>query len=94
MIVTGATTRRGEEKRRRDITRRRTAMPMFAGSGTPTRAPQTPPPTRMPQTSSSPKVFSFYVKNGFFGAGYNVREYSVIYENMCYSKDLIPVRCV
>ena len=28
---------------------------------------------------------------GFFGAGYNVREYSVIYENMCYSKDLIPV---
>ena len=33
----------------------------------------------------------FYVKNGFFGAGYNVREYSVIYENMCYSKDLIPV---
>ena len=27
----------------------------------------------------------FYVKNGFFGAGYNVKEYSVIYENMCFS---------
>jgi hypothetical protein len=33
-------------------------MPMFAGSGTPTRAPPTPPPTRTPQTSSSPRVFS------------------------------------
>ena len=33
----------------------------------------------------------FYVKNGFFGAGYYVREYSVIFEYMCYSKDFIPV---
>ena len=29
----------------------------------------------------------FYVKNGFFGAGYNVKEYSVTYENMCFSPD-------
>jgi hypothetical protein len=58
VIVTGATTRRGEERRRRDTTRRRAAMPMFAGSGTPTIAPPTPPPTRTPQTSPSPRVFS------------------------------------
>jgi hypothetical protein len=53
-----ATTRRGEEMRRRGTTRRRAAIPMFAGSGTPTRVPPTPPPTRMPQTSSSPRVSS------------------------------------
>jgi hypothetical protein len=58
VIVTGATTRRGEGRRRRSITRRRVAMPMFAGSGTPTRAPPTPPPTRTPQTSPSTRVFS------------------------------------
>jgi hypothetical protein len=50
-----ATTRRGEERRRRDITRRRAAMPMCAATGTPTRAPPTPPPTRMPPTSPSPR---------------------------------------
>jgi hypothetical protein len=33
-------------------------MPMFAGNGTPTRAPPTPPPTRTPQTSPSPRVSS------------------------------------
>ena len=33
----------------------------------------------------------FYVKNGFFGAGYNVKEYSVTYENMCCSKNNEPV---
>jgi hypothetical protein len=58
VTVTGATTRRGEERRRRSITRRRAAMPMFAGSGTPTRAPPTPPPTRTPQISPSPRDFS------------------------------------
>jgi hypothetical protein len=58
VIVTGATTRRGEGRRRRSITRRRAAMPMFAESGTPTRAPPTPPPTRTPQTSPSTRVFS------------------------------------
>jgi hypothetical protein len=33
---------RGEERRRRSTIRRRAAMPMFAGSVTPTRAPPTP----------------------------------------------------
>lgn len=33
----------------------------------------------------------FYVKNGFFGAGYNVREYSVVYENMCFGASDKPV---
>jgi hypothetical protein len=58
VTVTGATTRRREERRKRSTTRRRAAMPMFAESGTPTRAPPTPPPTRTPQTSPSPRVFS------------------------------------
>jgi hypothetical protein len=58
VIVTGATTRREREEKRRGTTRRRAAMPMFAGSGTLTRAPPTPPPTRTPQTSPSPKGFS------------------------------------
>jgi hypothetical protein len=51
---------RGDDKkgRRRGTTRRRAAMPMFAGNGTPTRAPLTPPRTRTPQTSPSPRVFS------------------------------------
>jgi hypothetical protein len=58
VIVTGETTRRGEGRRRRSITRRRAAMPMFVESETPTRAPPTPPPTRKPQTSPSTRVFS------------------------------------
>jgi hypothetical protein len=58
VIVTGITTRGGRRRKRRDITRRRAAMPMFAGSGTPTRAPPIPPPTRTPPTSPSTKVFS------------------------------------
>jgi hypothetical protein len=51
---------RGDDKkgRRRGTTRRRAAMPMFAGNGTPTRAPPTPPPTRTLQTSPSPRDFS------------------------------------
>jgi hypothetical protein len=55
---TGATTRREREEKRRGTTRRSAAMPMFAGSGTPTRAPPTPPPMRTPQTLPSPKAFS------------------------------------
>jgi hypothetical protein len=58
VIVTGATTRREREEKRRGTTRRRAVMPMFAESGTPTRAPPTPPPTKTPQTSPSPKAFS------------------------------------
>jgi hypothetical protein len=58
VTLTGATTRRGEERKRRGTTRRRAAMPMCAASGTPTRAPPTPPPTRTPPTSSSTRDFS------------------------------------
>jgi hypothetical protein len=54
VIVTGITTR-GGRRRRRGITRRRVAMPMFAGSGTPTRAPLTPPTTRTPPTKDGKK---------------------------------------
>jgi hypothetical protein len=59
VIVTGATTRGERRRKRRGTTRRRAAMPMFVGSGTPMRAPPTPPPTRTPPTSASPKAFSF-----------------------------------
>jgi hypothetical protein len=52
VIVTGATTRGGRRRRRRGSTRRRVAMPMCVGNGTPMRAPPTPP-TRMPPTSPS-----------------------------------------
>jgi hypothetical protein len=55
VIVTRVMTRRGEERRRRGTIRRRAAMPMCAASGTPTRAPPTPHPTRTPPTSPSPK---------------------------------------
>jgi hypothetical protein len=50
--------RRKEKKRYYKKKGGEPAMPMFAGSGTPTRAPPTPPPTRTPQTSPSPRVFS------------------------------------
>jgi hypothetical protein len=44
--------KRGRRRRRRDTTRRRAAMPIYVGNETPMRAPQTPPPTRTPPTSS------------------------------------------
>jgi hypothetical protein len=50
--------KREREEKRRGTIRRRAAMPMFAGSGTLARAPSTPPLTRTPQTSPSPKDFS------------------------------------
>jgi hypothetical protein len=53
-----ATTRGGRRRRRRGTTRRRAAMPMFSGSGTPTKAPPTPPLTRTPQTLPSTRVSS------------------------------------
>jgi hypothetical protein len=50
---------RGDDKRRKKKEKKRYyKKPMFAGSGTPTRAPPTPPPTRTPPTSPSTKVFS------------------------------------
>jgi hypothetical protein len=58
VIVTTTTTRREEGRTRSSITRRRAVMPMFAGSGTPMRAPPTPPLTRTPQTSPSTRVSS------------------------------------
>jgi hypothetical protein len=54
----GTKTRRGRRRRRRDTTRRRAAMRTYAGNGTPTRAPPTPPPTRTPPTSPSTKASS------------------------------------
>jgi 3D (Asp-Asp-Asp) domain-containing protein len=59
MIVTGAMTRRERGRKIRSTTRRRAAIPTCVGNGTPTRAPLTPPPTRMPPTSSSTRDFSF-----------------------------------
>jgi hypothetical protein len=50
--------KKGRRRRRRDTTRGRAAMPTYAGNGTPTRAPPTPPPTRMPLTSLSTRASS------------------------------------
>jgi hypothetical protein len=50
--VTGTKTRKGK-RRRRDTTRRRAARRTWGGNGTPTRAPLTPPPTRMPPSLPS-----------------------------------------
>jgi hypothetical protein len=50
--------KKGKRGEIRDTTRRRAAMPMYAGSGTPMRAPPTPPLTRMPPTSPSTRVSS------------------------------------
>jgi hypothetical protein len=44
--VTRTTTRKGRRRKIRGTTRRKAAMPTCVGNGTPTRAPQTPPPTR------------------------------------------------
>jgi hypothetical protein len=61
VIVTGTMIRGERRRRRRSTTKRRAAMPTYVGNGTPTRAPPTPPPMRMPPTSPSPstKVSSF-----------------------------------
>jgi hypothetical protein len=58
VIVTGATTRRERGRKRKDSTKRRAVMPMYAGNGTPMRAPPTPPSTRTSPTSSLTKVSS------------------------------------
>jgi hypothetical protein len=58
VIVIGKTTRGERGRKRRSTTRRRVATHMFAGSGTPTRAPPTPPTTRTPSTSPSTKASS------------------------------------
>jgi hypothetical protein len=56
--VTGTKARRGRRRRRRDTTRTRAARRTWGGSGTPTRAPPTPPPTRTPPTSPSTRASS------------------------------------
>jgi hypothetical protein len=43
----------GKEGKRKDITRRRVAMPMYAGNGTPMRAPPTPPTRTLPTSPST-----------------------------------------
>jgi hypothetical protein len=55
VTVTGATTRRERGEKRRGTKRRKAVMLMCAANGTPTRAPPTPPSTRMLPTSPSPK---------------------------------------
>jgi hypothetical protein len=58
VIVTEMTTRKGRRTwRRSTTTRRKVARNTWQGSGTPTRAPPTPP-MRMPPTSPSTMVFS------------------------------------
>jgi hypothetical protein len=52
-------TRREEGRKRRSTTRRKAAMPTCVGNGTPMRAAPTPPPTRTPPTSPSPKASFF-----------------------------------
>jgi hypothetical protein len=54
--VTGTMTREGK-RRRRDTTRRRAVMSTYAGNGTPTRAPPTPPPTRTPEREIGSNLF-------------------------------------
>jgi hypothetical protein len=49
--------KRGKKEKKRYY-KKKGAMPMFVGSGTPMRAPPTPLPTRMPPTSPSTRVFS------------------------------------
>jgi hypothetical protein len=51
--------KKGRRKEKKGTTRRRVAMPMFVGSGTPTKALATPPTTRTPPTSPSPKGLLF-----------------------------------
>jgi hypothetical protein len=50
--------KRGKKKEKKRYYKKKAAMPMFARSGTPMRAPPTPPTTRTPPTSPSIKVFS------------------------------------
>jgi hypothetical protein len=50
--------KKGRRKEKKKYYKKKAATPMFAGSGTPTRAPPTPPPTRTPQTSPSTRVSS------------------------------------
>jgi hypothetical protein len=50
--------KKGRRKEKKRYYKKKGSDAHVAGSGTPTRAPPTPPPTRTPQTSLSPRVFS------------------------------------
>ena len=50
--------KKGRRKEKKRYYKKRVAMPMFVGSGTPTKALATPPTTRTPPTSPSPRDFS------------------------------------
>jgi hypothetical protein len=50
--------KKGKRREKKRYYKKKGCTPMFAGSGTPTRAPPTPPPTRTPQTLPSPKASS------------------------------------
>jgi hypothetical protein len=50
--------KRGKKKEKKKYYKKKGGDAMFAGSGTPMRAPSTPPPTRTPQTSPSTRAFS------------------------------------
>jgi hypothetical protein len=47
--------KKGKRREKKRYYKKKGVMPMFAGSGTLTRAPLTPPPTRTPPTSPSTK---------------------------------------
>jgi hypothetical protein len=50
--------KRGKKKKKKRYYKKKAAMPMYVGNGTPMRAPPTPPPTRMPPTSPSTRASS------------------------------------
>ena len=50
--------KKGRRKEKKKYYKKRGVMPMFVGNGTPTKALATPPPTRTPPTSPSPRAFS------------------------------------
>jgi hypothetical protein len=51
--------KKGKKREKKRYYKKKAAMPMFAVSGTPTRAPPIPPPTRTSPTLPSPKASSF-----------------------------------
>jgi hypothetical protein len=50
--------KKGKRREKKRYYKKKGGDAMYAASGTPTRAPPTPPPTRTPQTSPSPRAFS------------------------------------
>lgn len=44
-----------------------------------------------PNVAERKRRKEFYTKNGFFDAGYTVKEYSVVYENLCFAPKDNPI---